>query len=366
MSIEELRSKIDAVDREIVKALNERYRRVEAVGDWKKVNNAPIYVPEREKMLLEKLASINTGPMRTETLYAIYAEIISGARLLERPLSVACLGPEGTYSHQAARRKFGHGAGYITVNSIPDVFREVESGRADYGCVPVENSTEGVVNPTLDTLRETSLQVIGEYYMEIRHQLLSHSVKEDIHCIYSHPQVLGQCRRFLAANFPNATLIEVASSVRAAALAAREPGSAALAGEEAAKLYELPVVAANVEDVSGNTTRFLVIANHSAKPTGKDKSSFCFVLKDRAGALFDALEPLRDAGISMSMIESRPLQIGRWEYCFFIDIAGHIEEPKVAEMVAKLKERCALFKLFGSYPSGDREQDQKRIESDTK
>jgi len=353
MSIDDLRRRIDAVDLEIVKALNERYELVKAVGDWKRANNAPIYVPEREKLLLDKLTEINPGPMRTETLYAIYTEIISGARLLERPLSVACLGPEGTYSHQAARRKFGHGAKYITVNSIPDVFREVEAGRADYGCVPVENSTEGVVNPTLDTLRETSLHVIGEYYMEIRHQLLSHSAKADINCIYSHPQILGQCRRFLAANFPGTTLIEVASSVRAAELAAREPGAAALAGEEAAAIFELPIVAANVEDISGNTTRFLVIADQTTKPTGKDKSSFCFVLKDRVGALVDALEPLRDAGISMSMIESRPLHLGRWEYCFFIDIIGHIDEPKVASLATGRKERCALFKLFGSYPMGE-------------
>ncbi len=350
MDLQGLRREIDRIDLEIINALNARYRLVKEVGDWKREHDAPIYVPEREKELLEKLIAANPGPMRTETLLAVYAQIISGARLLERPLTVACLGPDGTFSSQAAREKFGHGAVYIPVNSIPDVFREVESGRADYGCVPVENSTEGVVNPTLDTLRETRLHVIAEHYLPIRHQLLSLSPIGEIRCIYSHPQVLGQCRRFLAANFSAVSLIEVASTIRAAELAAREPGAAALAGMAAAERYSLPVVAENVEDCTGNTTRFLVVADQETRPTGDDKTSCCFVLKDRSGALFDALEPLRDAGLSMSMIESRPLLQARWEYCFFVDIFGHCQDEIVQKAFAALEKRCALFKVFGSYP----------------
>lgn len=350
MNLEELRSEIDRVDREIIARLNERYQLVEQVGHWKRENNAPIYVPEREKALLDKLIDLNPGPMRTETLLAVYREIISGARLLERPLSVACLGPDGTYSSLAAKNKFGHGANYLTVNTIPDVFREVEAGRADYGCVPVENSTEGVVNPTLDTLRETSLRVIAELYLPIHHQLLSLSPLEEISCVYSHPQVLGQCRRYLAAHLSKASLIEVASSVRAAELAAREPGAAALASADAAAKYQLPVVAENVEDVPGNTTRFLVIAPQKTKPTGNDKTSVCFILKDRAGALYDALRPLSEAGISLSLIESRPLLLGRWEYCFFADVFGHESDENLQRAFAELEKSCLLFKIFGSYP----------------
>lgn len=350
MDLQELRREIDRIDLEIVNALNARYRLAKEVGDWKREHDAPIYAPERENELMDRLAAANPGPMRNETLLAVYSQIISGARLLERPLSVACLGPDGTYSSQAAREKFGHGANYITVNSIPDVFREVESGRADYGCVPVENSTEGVVNPTLDTLRVTRLHVIAEHYLPIRHQLLSLSPMGEIRCIYSHPQVLGQCRRFLAANFGDVSLIEVASTIRAAELAAREPGAAALAGAAAAERYSLPVVAQNVEDVSGNCTRFLIVADQRTRPTGDDKTSCCFVLKDRPGALFDALEPLRDAGLSMSMIESRPLLQARWEYCFFVDIFGHCEDEPVRRAFAELEKRCALLKIFGSYP----------------
>lgn len=350
MELQQLREKIDEIDLKIIESLNERYKLVKKIGDWKKNNDIPIFIPEREQQLLKNLLAKNLGPLPPETLVAIYREIFSGARRLERDLCVASLGPEGTFSDQAAHRQFGHGANYLMVNSIPDVFREVESGRADYGCVPVENSTEGVVNPTLDSLRESNVRVLAELYLPIHHQLLSLSPMTEINCIYSHPQVLGQCRKFISGSLPNVTLIEVASTVRAAELAAREPGAAALAGTAAAERYKLPIVAENVEDCSGNTTRFLIIGKQLTKPTGNDKTSLCFVLKDRAGALYDALEPLRDAQISMSMIESRPLPNSRWEYGFFVDVLGHADDPKVAEAFAKLEERCAFFKVFGGYP----------------
>ncbi len=351
MELDGLRREIDRVDRSILTLLNERYELVKKVGEWKKARNAPVYVPEREKALLDKLQQLNPGPMRNDTLTAIYREIMSGARLLEKPLTVACLGPAGTYSSMAARKNFGHGAAYTMSATIADVFREVESGRADYGCIPVENSIEGVVNPTLDTLRETPLQIVSELYLPIHHQLLSHAASlQDINCVYSHPQVLGQCRRYLAANLPNASLIETASSARAAELAALDPASAALASAEASALFDLPVTAENVEDISGNTTRFLIIANHSTSPTGNDKTSICFVLKDRAGALSHALQPLSDAGISLSMIESRPLHQGNWEYCFFTDVDGHIAGDKLQQAFAELEKSCVRLKIFGSYP----------------
>ncbi len=350
MSLDELRKNIDAVDRQIVALLNERYQYVLKVGEWKREHNAPIYVPEREKMLLDKLISINKGPMLNETLLAVYREIISGARKLEMPLSISCLGPDGTYSSMAAKEHFGQGSKYIMSRTIADVFRDVETGRADYGCVPVENSVEGVVNAALDTLRDSSLSIVAERWLAIHHQLLSKSPACEIRRIYSHPQALAQCRNYLTANFPNAELIETASSVRAVETALNEEHAAAVASENAAAKYNIPVVAGNIEDVPGNTTRFLIIARHRTKPTGKDKTSLCFVLKDRAGALCDALRPLSDAGISMSLIESRPWKYGQWEYCFFADVDGHEEDASLKKAFAQLEENCLLFKIFGSYP----------------
>ena len=354
MNLDELRKEIDSIDRTIVEAINERYKLVCAIGEWKRKNNMPVYVPEREKQLLDRLTELNPGPMPTATLLAIYTEIISGARRLEEPLSVACLGPLGTYTSEAAVKKFGHCAVLRPVSSIGGIFREVEAGRADYGCVPVENTTEGVVNPTLDSLRDTSLKIVAELNLPIHHQLLGNGKKEDLHCIYSHPQALAQCRAYLDANFPGVSRIEVTSTTRAAELAAHEQGAAAIAGESAAKLFQLPILADNIEDIPGNTTRFLIIANQETEPTGNDRTSICFILKDRAGALFDALAPLQNAGVSMSLIESRPLPASRWEYCFFVDLLGHRKDPVIAKALAELEERCATLKIFGSYPCAQR------------
>ncbi|MBO5762815.1 MAG: prephenate dehydratase, partial [Lentisphaeria bacterium] len=262
--------------------------------------------------------------------------------------------PLGTFTSEAASKKFGHSAVLHPVNSIAGIFREVEAGRADYGCVPVENTTEGVVNPTLDALRDTSLKIVAELNLPIHHQLLGNAKMEQIHCIYSHPQALAQCRAYLDANFPDVSRIEVTSTSRAAELAAHEQGAAAIAGKAAATLFQLNILAENIEDVPGNTTRFLIIADQETEPTGEDRTSICFILKDRAGALFDALTPLQEAGVSMSLIESRPLPSSRWEYCFFVDLLGHRKDPVIQKALAELEERCTTLKIFGSYPRARR------------
>ena len=349
--LEQWRKEIDRIDGAIIKAINERYELVLKIGEWKRERNLPVYVPEREAALLEKLCSENTGPMPEATLRAIYTELLSGSRRLERPLTVACLGPDGTYSAEAARGRFGHASKLVLVKSLPDVFVEVEADRADLGCVPVENGVEGVVNSTLDTLRETPLFIVSEWYVPIHHMLLGNGPIEKIECIYSHPQVLGQCRKFLAANFPKASLVEAPSSARAVELASRDMGAAALAGRSSAEKYHLPILIENVEDDPGNTTRFLALSKTPAGVTGNDKTSFCFTLRDKAGALCEALQIIAEAGLTMTLIESRPLRTSRWEYCFFADVLGHQAEPSVAGMLQKLSTVSTGLKIFGSYPA---------------
>ena len=246
--------------------------------------------------------------------------------------------------------KFGRGAVAQPEAAIGDVFRAVESGRADYGMVPVENTTEGVVNPTLDSLTASNVKAVAEFNLPVHLFLYSASPVSEIRCIYSHPQPFGQCREYLQANLRNATLIEVTSTTRAIELAERESDAAAIAGALAREYSELPCIAENIEDNSRNITRFLVIGRQENKPSGDDKTSLCFALHDRAGALYDALRPFRNHNISMTMIESRPLKSGNWEYCFFVDILGHRDEPEIAAACAELKQDCAMFKVFGSYP----------------
>ncbi len=351
MNLEELRNRIDSLDAEIVRLLNERSGLAREVGRWKQEHQLPIYVPEREQQLLARLQERNAGPLDAESLEAIYREIISAAIKLERPVSVAFLGPEGTFSHQAAREKFGHGAVLMPLPTIGDVFQAVEARRVDYGMVPVENSIEGVVNPTLDTLRGSSVKIVAEFELPVHLMLFGEGPVESVRCVYSHPQPFGQCREFLQAKLRNATLIEVASTARAVELAAREGDAAAIAGRIAGEAAGLPLLAENIEDNPRNTTRFLVIGRQENGPSGNDKTSLCFTLHDRAGALYDALRPFRNHNISMSMIESRPLRSGSWEYCFFIDIGGHQSEPALSAACAELKADCSFFKVFGSYPA---------------
>jgi len=353
MELSELRKNIDNVDAKIVELINERYNYVLEVGKWKKERVSAIYVPEREKSLLERLCRLNHGPMPEKTLRAIYQEIMSGALVLERPLRIAFLGPQATYTHQAAMAKFGHSVEYLARNTISDVFRDIESDRADYGCVPVENSTEGVVNHTLDMFMDSTVEICAEIRFAIRHCLLAHCAKTEIKRVYSHFQSFGQCRSWLSQNLPGVELIEVSSNTRAAELAAEEPGAAAIAGKLAAEIYKLNLISEDIQDSPGNTTRFLVLGKQRPTVTGDDKTSLCFAVGDRVGALYDCLLPFKHENITMTMIESRPSKLRNWEYFFFIDFLGHRDDKPAQKALKELSELCLFVKVLGSYPRCD-------------
>jgi chorismate mutase/prephenate dehydratase len=353
MKLNELRKNIDEIDAKIVELINERYKHVLEVGKWKQNTMSPIYVPEREKSLLERLCKLNQGPMHEKTLRAIYHEIMSGAFALERPLKVAYLGPEATYTHQAAMAKFGHSVEYTSRNSIADVFSDVETGRADYGCVPVENSTEGAVSHTLDKFIASPACICAEIRFSVRHNLMAKCPREQIKRIYSHAQSLGQCRAWLLQHMPGVELIEINSNSRAAQQAASEEHSAAIAGKLAAELYGLEIIESDIQDSSDNTTRFLVLAKQQPAQTGDDKTSICFAAKDRVGILYDCLLPFKEQNIMMTFIESRPSKQRNWEYYFFIDFLGHQGDKKVKEALTRLSELCHFVKVLGSYPRTD-------------
>ncbi|MDD5664156.1 MAG: prephenate dehydratase [Lentisphaerae bacterium] len=353
MELKQLRDKIDQIDQQIVKLLNERYHCAKAIGSVKQQQNQPVYVPEREKRVLDMVCSLNQecgGIVKPETLRAVYREIMSGAISLESPIKVSFLGPRGTFSHEAAIQRFGRSVEFVEALSIGAAFLDVETGRADYACVPVENSTEGAVSYTLDTLVHSRSEICAEMNVAVHHNLLARCPKEKITKIYSHEQIFGQCRNYLAANFPKAEQVIVSSSARAAKLAAEEPNTGVVAGLVAAEVFQLHVLERNIEDFAHNTTRFFVISRQKTEPTGDDKTSVCFSVNDRVGALHDVLKPFKAGNIMMTMIESRPMKTNNWEYCFFVDVLGHQHDPSIQKCFAEVSENCRMFKILGSYP----------------
>ncbi|OGV58220.1 MAG: chorismate mutase [Lentisphaerae bacterium GWF2_52_8] len=350
MDLEKLRDKIDDIDHKIVSLLNQRYNCVLEVGHWKKNRSQAIYVPEREKALLERLEKINEGPMPQATLRAIYREIMSGALTLEHPIKIAYLGPEATNSHLAALAKFGHSVEYVPRSGITDVFTDVEAARCAYGCVPIENSTEGAINHTLDMLMDSSVRICSELSLRIHHNLMSKCEQAKIRRIYSHAQVLAQCRSWLQEHMPRVELVESSSTTKAAEAASNEDGTGAIASSLAAELHSLKIHATNIEDNSNNTTRFLVIGAQEPKPTGDDKTSICFALRDRVGALYDCLLPFKNEEITLTMIESRPSKRRNWEYFFFIDLLGHQSDPSVRRALDQLENLVQSLRILGSYP----------------
>jgi chorismate mutase/prephenate dehydratase len=348
-----VRGQIDAIDSEILKLLNQRARCAEAVGEIKAKHGqgGHIYRPEREAQVLCRLQSENHGPLPNESITFFFREIMSACLSLERPLSVACLGPLGSFSESASVKHFGHAAKLLPLPSFDDVFREVESGHADYGVVPVENSTGGAIGRTLDLLLTTPLHICGEVVLRVHQNLLSTcTVLEDIKVVYSHAQSLSQCHEWLNRMLPNAKRIAVDSNSLAAQKAAGEEGVAAIAGVTAGERYGLTILAANIEDDPNNTTRFLVLGRHDAGPTkldGRDKTSLILSAPNRTGALQSLLSPLAEAGVSMTRLESRPARHSLWEYVFYVDIEGHRELPEVSKV---LGERAAFLKVLGSYP----------------
>jgi chorismate mutase/prephenate dehydratase len=356
-TLPELRQAIDSIDDELLRLLNERARLVKEVGALKSALKQPFYVPDRERQILERLQQRNAddgGPFPTEALRPVFSEIISACLSLEHPLRVAFLGPEATFTHMAARTRFGLSARYVPAATIAGVFTEIEKGLADLGVVPIENSTEGVVNSTLDVFMDSELTISAEIVSEVSQCLLTRTgTLEEVQKVYSHPQALAQCRRWLSSNLPKAALIEVASTALAARLTKDDPVAAAVASELAGQLYDLRVAKHKIEDELHNLTRFLVIGREPAPPSGRDKTTVLFSVKDEVGVLFHVLQPLAETGINLSRIESRPSRRRLWDYVFFIDLDGHISDPAVKSAVSALQKNCELVKVLGSYPRAD-------------
>ncbi len=351
MSLEKYRQQIDELDQQLIDLLVQRVECVHEIGRIKLATGAQIYAPEREERLLKALVNYAQGKLPEKSLRAIYREIMSLSLALEKNLVIAFLGPLGTWTHQAARHKFGASVKYSAQHTVFDVFKDVERGHTDYGVVPVENSTEGAVNHTLDQFVDSPLQICAEIPLMISQNLISRYPLENITRVYSHPQSFGQCRNWLRSHLLEADLIEVSSNARAVQLADSEEGSAALAGELAAEIYGVPVVAAAVHDEPNNITRFLVVGNRSSPPTGTDKTSIMFTVRDQAGALLNALKPFEDHGISLSKIESRPAKRRPWEYFFFIDARGHKDDQALQAALSQLKAQATEIKILGSYPA---------------
>ncbi len=350
MNLDDTRKRIDDLDARLVQLLNERAEAARDIGQAKAAEGASVYVPAREQAVLERVTSINPGPLPEHSVRAIYREIISASTALESTVRIAYLGPPATFTHQAARARFGASVEYLSCETIGDVFGMVEKRTAEYGVVPIENSTEGAVTHTLDRFVETPLRICAEIYLPISHNLMAQGERGDIRRIYSNPQVFGQCRGWLQENMRGVDLVPVSSTARAAEQAAREPESAAMAGLLAAELYGLKILDRDVQDRGGNTTRFLVIARQFGPASGKDRTSLLFSLRHEAGALYRAISVFNEHGISMSKIESRPSRLKAWEYYFFVDIDGHAEDQAVQTALAELARQCTELTVLGSYP----------------
>jgi len=354
MSLIPIRKKIDALDEQLLELLNQRADLVHEVGEIKRQNGGSVFAPDREEVLLRALVEKNAKlgkRLPATAIRAIYREIMSASYALEKGLTIAYFGPAGTYTHEAARSKFGASVEYSAQASITDVFATVAKGSADFGVVPIENSSEGAVTHTLDEFMDSELKICAQILLRVEQNLLAKCPREEIKKIYSHPQSLGQCRGWLRSNFPAVEIIAASSNTRAAQHAAEEPGTAAIAGKLASELYGLNILESSIQDSAFNTTRFLVIGPHSCPPTGNDKTSLMFGLQDKSGALFAALKPFEHLGISMSKIESRPSKRKAWEYFFFVDIEGHAQDTLVIKALGELEKCCTLVKILGSYPA---------------
>jgi len=353
MSLNDHRQAIDKLDLDIVRLLNERTRHVLAIGAVKLRAGKEIYAPHRERLVLERLCKLNQGPITGDSLRAIYREIMSSALSLQKAMAVAYLGPEATFTHQAAIRRFGSSLKYVPLDSIADVFAEVAKRRAEYGVVPVENSTEGVVTHTLDMFADSDLKIVAQIVMPVQQCLMSNGPREEIKKLFVHPQSLAQCREWVHTNLPHVEIIETSSNARSAERAAAEPGAAAIAGVLAAERYALDILEFDVQDNQANATRFLVLGRECSPPTGHDRTSVMFSTLHRVGALHQALAPIARAKINMTKIESRPNKRKAWEYFFFADIEGHIDDPTVTKAMRLLERHCKFVKVLGSYPDAE-------------
>ncbi len=352
--IDDYRREIDALDEQIQVLISRRAQCATEVGQIKRstgMDQSEYYRPEREARVLRGVVERNTGPLSGEEMARLFREIMSACLALEKPMNIAFLGPEGTFTQAAAHKHFGNSINTVPLAAIDEVFREVESGAAHYGVVPVENSTEGVINHTLDTFVLSPLKICGEVELRIHHHLLGKAGELNrIKRVYSHHQSLAQCREWLDLNFPHVEREPVSSNAEAARRAAAEEDAAAIAGAVAAEIYGLQVLVSNIEDEPDNTTRFLIIGRNQVPPSGNDKTTLLLSTANKPGALYRLLNPLNTHGISMTRIESRPSRRGTWDYVFFIDVEGHVDEPNVKAALAELEDGATLFKVLGSYP----------------
>lgn len=351
--LEDCRKRIDEIDRKILELLNERGKIAIEISKLKQENSFNIYDPAREREIERNIKRTNTGPLSTDSILSIFREIISGCRSLQKQIRVAYLGPEGTFSHQVAFREFGSSVELVPVKGVEDVFEEVKKGRVSFGVVPVENSVEGSVGSVLDAFLKSDLRVSSELFQRISLFLLSKTGHiEDIEVVASHPQPLGQSKRWLSEYLKHAEFRETPSTAKAASLASRNRKVAAVASELAALIYGLKIVERHIEDSPENTTRFWVIGREHLRPTGMDKTSIVFSLKHEPGALQNALLPFAESNMNLTKIESRPSKERPWEYAFFVDFEGHTGDKKVKDVLSRVKENCVFLKVLGSYPMG--------------
>lgn len=349
-TIKKLRKAIDELDEKLISTLNKRTELAIKIGQIKDKVNKSVYSPEREQQIYNKLKALNKGPLNDKTLAAVYREIMSGTIMLQRPIKVAYLGPQATFTHLASQKKFGAQVEYVSMQTITDVFNEVERGSSDFGVVPVENSIEGAISHTLDMFVDSDLKICSEISLAIEHNLLSNCKISEIKKVYSKSQVFGQCRLWLESKLPGRHLMDASSTTKAAEIAAREKNSAAIASSLAAQIYKVKIKAKSIEDSPHNFTRFLVIGKKEAGYTGKDKTSVLFSIKDKVGALHDMLLVFKNAKINLTKIESRPSKKKAWDYYFFVDMQGHIREPRLKKALTNLEKKCHFLKIVGSYP----------------
>jgi len=352
-TLEQIRAEIDALDKDLLDLFNRRAALAVEVATVKSANTPEpvLYRPEREAQVLREVARRNAGPLSDEAVCSLFREVMSACLALEEPLTVAYLGPQGTFTQEAALKHFGHAVISNPMATIDEVFRAVEAGAAAFGVVPVENSTEGVVNHTLDMFLGSPLGICGEVELRVHHQLLSQENDlSDIGRVYAHRQALAQCREWLQSNLRDVATQPVNSNAEAAQLAVQEAGASAIASAWAGEHYALNTLAANIEDKPDNTTRFLVVGGQEIAASGEDKTSLMLSAHNRAGALYGLLAPLAEAGVSMTKIESRPSHLGKWEYVFFVDVEGHRDDAQLRDVLAKLDRDAALFRVLGSYP----------------
>jgi chorismate mutase/prephenate dehydratase len=346
-----LREKIDAIDAAILELLNQRARVAQEVGHVKAETNAPVFRPEREAQVLRNMAAKNTGPLLNEDIQLIFREVMSACRALERRVVVAFLGPVGTFSEQAVYKQFGRAIEALPCISIDEVFRATEAGTADFGVVPIENSSEGAINRTLDLLLQTSLAISGEVAIAVQHSLMSKSgTMEGVTRICAHSQALAQCQAWLNQHYPNVERQAVASNAEAARMASADFSVAAIASEIAGHQYNLGIVSAHIQDDPHNRTRFAVVGRLNTTPSGKDQTSIVLATPNKAGAVYNLLAPLSKHGVSMTRFESRPARTGNWEYYFYVDVEGHAMDTKVKAAMDELNQDAAFFKILGSYP----------------